>query len=153
MRYEAIVTEIHTLLQHMNIDIQDLSVYRDDDIDMLICSISLRFADAEIFLDEDETVLRAFSQIVRSLLVQTQNLKANILFDVNGRQCTFIEQAKEKARIAQERVLFFKKDYEFGYLSGYERMIIHAYLKKQAGIQTVSEGIGHERRLMIKHQG
>lgn len=152
MRYEAIVTEINTLLEQMNIDMKDLSVVRDDDIDMLICSLSLRFADAELFLEDNEAVLRSLSSIARLFLTKKQDLKANILFDVNHHQIDFINQAKEKARIAKERVEFFKKDYEFGYLSGYERMIIHSYLKKQKGIQTFSEGEGKDRRLIIKHQ-
>lgn len=152
MKYEALYKEIQMLFEMMNIETRDVSVVRDDDLDMLTCSISLKHVDAEIFFEENEQAFRDMATISRSLLEKKHGLKTNILFDINGKQMDFINQAKEKAKIAAERVNFFGKEYEFGYVNAYERMIIHSYLKNQAGIETISRGEGHERRLIVKKQ-
>lgn len=152
MKYESLTKEITTLIEMMNITIRDISVVRDSELDMLICSFSVKHIDSEIFFENEEQVFRDFGLLVRLFVQKKLGLKANILFDVNHRQLDFIEQAKEKARIASERVLFFNREYEFGYLSAYERMIIHSYLKKQPDIETISQGEGHDRRLIVKKQ-
>ncbi len=150
MKYEALHKEIEAVFLMMNCEPKQVDVYRDPELEMLICSVSLSHQDAEIFFEERESAFRDYSHIARILLEKKHSLSTNILFDINQRQLSFIKQAKEKAQIASERVEFFGKEYEFGYLNGYERMIVHAFLKNKKGIVTESHGEGSERRLVVK---
>jgi predicted RNA-binding protein Jag len=140
---------IAEVLEKMNI--QPVNVYfeHDPEIDMYVCSVYLDKNDSDLFHDNRKRVFRDFGHIIR-LLFQTQGKDYSILFDLNGVDVKHIRHTKEQAQIAAERVVFFGKDYTFGPLNSYDRMITHSFLKQYPGVETVSEGEGSDRRLTVK---
>jgi len=141
-----LITEV---LNGMNITPTDVYFEHDQEIDMFVCSINLGEEDTELFSENKKRVFRDVSHIIR-LLLRGVEVGQGILFDLNGVDIKHIRQTKEQAQIAAERVVFFAKDYEFGYLNSYDRMITHSFLKLYPGVITVSDGEGADRRLTVK---
>ena len=150
MDNEILIKETQTLLNMMGIYTKELSIYIDSDLDITIISLRLGKIETDFFVENYNKLLRDFSLILKILLKKKHHFYKNIIFDVNNENKKLIGLTKQKAEIVVERVKFFEKPYEFGYLNPYERMIIHTYVKKVKGIITESQGEGPNRRLSVK---
>jgi spoIIIJ-associated protein len=149
MNNDLLQKEIGCILELLNINYKEISFSHDNDLHLDIFSIRLG-KDREIFLAENNHILKSLSVIVRGILERKFHYFKDFILDINQEQKRFIEFTKEKASLALERVLFFNKSYEFGPLNSYERMIIHTFLKNKEGVSTESQGEGLERRLIVK---
>ncbi len=149
MNHDSIKKEISHILGFLNITYKELSYLYDEDLRLDIFSIRLG-KERDIFLENQQEVLRSFSFILKNILEKKFHYFKDFIIDINGQQKKFIDFTKEKAALAFERVIFFNKDYEFGPLNAYERMLIHSFLKNKKGIKTESFGEGIHRRLVVK---
>jgi spoIIIJ-associated protein len=70
--------------------------------------------------------------------------------DINNYQTKKNEELKNLARMAGQRVRYFKKEIELEPMSSYERRIIHATLTEYPDITTESAGEEPNRRVIIK---
>lgn len=152
MNPELLKNEVRSLLDMMGIPIKDISIILDKDLHLTIISLRVSGTEQELFEASHNELSRDFGLILALLLKKKHHYFKDIVVDINGVNKGFIDMAKSKAKIALERVQFFDKPYEFGYLNSYERMLIHSYLKKVPGITTVSEGEGGDRRLYVKKE-
>ena len=146
----TITTEAKMLLDMMGIHSKELSVSIDNDLQLTILSLRVSGTEQELFIQNFNELKRDFGLLFKELLKKKHHYYKDIIIDINGQDKKFINQTKEKASIAVERVQFFDKPYEFGYLNAYERMLIHTYLKNTPEIITESTGEGKDRRLNIK---
>ncbi|MCA9353088.1 hypothetical protein KC901_02800 [Patescibacteria group bacterium] len=152
MERELLITEVSQLLTMMGISVKEIRVIVDTDLHLTIMSLRMSGTEEELFTDNHGEVSRSLGYILKELLQKKHHFYKDIVIDINGKDKEFIDFTKEKASIAVERVQFFDKPYEFGYLNAYERMLIHTYLKNTPGLETVSEGEGKDRRLTVKKQ-
>jgi len=152
MNPDILKQETQTILEMMNIPYKEISVIIDTDLHITIVSLRISGIEQELFTENNNSLTRDFSLILKSFLQKKHHFYKDLTLDINGINKKFIDQTKQKAEIALERVQFFDKPYEFGYLNSYERMLIHSYLKNQSGIMTESQGEGRDRRLIIKKQ-
>ena len=142
--------ETQTLLDMMGIHAKDISIIVDTDLHITIISIRVSGTEEERFTENHNDLTRSLGLVLKGLIQKKYHYYKDIVIDINGENKKFIDQSKEKASIAVERVQFFDKPYEFGYLNAYERMLIHTYLKNTPEIITESSGEGKERRLTIR---
>ncbi|MCA9352149.1 hypothetical protein KC866_02045 [Patescibacteria group bacterium] len=152
MNAELITTEVSTLLTMMGVSFKEIRVVVDTDLHLHIVSIRMSGTEEELFTDNHSELSRSLGHLLKELLKKKHHFYKDIVIDINGKDKQFIDFTKEKASIAVERVQFFDKPYEFGYLNAYERMLIHTYLKNTPGLETISEGEGKDRRLTVKKQ-
>jgi len=149
MNQELLIQEAQKILEMLGIHSKEIKVVTDNDLHITILSLRLGGNETKLFTDNYNELKRDFSLILKILLQKKHQYK-DLVVDINGEDIKLIDLTKQKAQIALERVEFFNKPYEFGYLNGYERMLIHSYLKNTQNIVTESHGEGHERRLVIK---
>lgn len=152
MSPDILKKETETILGMMNISFKEVIIVIDNDIRLTIISIRVPGNEEELFTENHNILTRDLGTIIKQLLEKKYHFYKDVTIDINGNNRKFIEQAKQKAQIAVERVQFFDKPYEFGYLNSYERMLIHSYLKNVPNVITQSEGEGRDRRLIIKKQ-
>ena len=150
MEPDVLKKETQELLVMMGIHVKEVSIIIDTDLHITIISIRVSGIEEELFVEHNNTLSRDFGLILKELLKKKHHFYKDLVIDINGKNKQFIDMAKQKASIAVERVLFFDKPYEFGYLNAYERMLIHSYLKNIDTIITESHGEKHERRLVVK---
>ena len=145
---QEVQQEIKTLLSMMGINSKEIRVIHDHELSFLIISLRVG-ADTFLLRENNSELLRALSTLFPKLLQKKYFYFKEVLIDLNGDELKLLQHTKEKAAIALERVEFFDKPYEFGYLNSYERMIIHRYLKKHPHVVTESHGQGKDRRLRL----
>jgi len=150
MKQEILLEEISYFMKAFGIHTKEISLIVDNDIHIHIISLRIAGDKELLFTDNHNELLRDFTAIFRLYIQKKFSFYKDIIIDVNGIQKKHIDYTKEKAQIAVDRVLFFDKPYEFGYLNAYERMIIHTYLKKYPKLMSQSQGIGKERRLILQ---
>lgn len=139
--------EIETIFEFLAIPLISVKLEHDDEIGSAV--ITIQCSDNN---HSGHEFRRDFSMILRFLFERKHNINENFILDINGEQKKIIEFTKQKARIAAKRVRSFGKEYEFGPLSSYERMIVHSVIKQEPGVQTESRGEGNERRLFVTKQ-
>ena len=145
---ESIVQhEIEMIFNFLSIQLQSVHLDYDQDLDISLIIIK---CDPSDHIQREFN--RDFSLILRFLFERKHGVDENFILDINGEQRKTIESTKQKARIAAQRVRTFKKPYEFGPLSSYERMIVHSVLKQESGVETQSVGEGRDRRLFVKNK-
>lgn len=141
--------EIATVLNMMNIHYKEISTIIDNDLHLTIFNIRST-QDTYLFFDDQKQLLRDLNTILKQLFQKKYHYFKNCIIDVNLEEKKLIDFTKEKAALAHERVVFFDKPYEFGYLNSYERMIIHSFLKNKTDVITESTGEGRDRRLIVQ---
>jgi len=137
------------LLVYMNIHYKEITYSLDTDLQIHIFNIRTT-RDTHLFFDEKKTLLRDVNYLFKQVFQKKYHYYSNCIIDINNDERKNINLTKEKAILAVERVLFFDKPYEFGYINAYERMIIHSYLKNRKDILTESFGEELQRRLVIR---
>jgi len=142
--------ETEILLDMMGIHVKEVIIIQDLDLHITIISVRAGGNETELFRENNESVLRDFTLILKQLIEKKYHQYKDIIVDLNGENKKHLDLLKQQAQIAVERVEFFDKPYEFGYLNAYERMIIHSYLKNKKDIVTESYGERNERSLVIK---
>lgn len=150
MLNETLINEMKFFTDSLGIHTKDISVIIDSDIHMTIVSLRVGGDYETQFTENYNELLRDMGHIFKITLEKKYSFHRDIIIDINNVNKKLIDYTKEKAQIAIERVTFFDKPYEFGYLNAYERMIIHTYLKKYPDIISESKGLGKERRLELK---
>lgn len=150
MTKEQLVQEMKYFTDALGIHTKDISIIVDSDIHITIVSLRVAGNFEEQLTENHNELLRDLGNLFKQIIQKKYSYFKDLIVDVNNVNKKLIDYTKEKAQIAVERVLFFNKKYEFGYLNAYERMIIHTYLKKYPDIISESNGLGKERRLTLR---
>jgi predicted RNA-binding protein Jag len=130
---------IRTVFKPLTSSEPTINIEHDSDIDIELISITTE--DKQTLLENNSEVSHAISYLVKKMIEQ-QGLENNLVLNINNEQKKVIEETKQKAEIAYQRVLTYGKPYEFGFLNGFERMIIHSFLKDKTEVRTQSSGVG-----------
>lgn len=152
MNHEDLIQEITTFVNYLGIHTKEIKIIVDTDLHITFVSLRVGGNEELLFTENNNELLRDLGGIFKTLIQKKYSFYKDIIIDVNNINKKHVDYTKEKAQIAVDRVLFFDKPYEFGYLNAYERMIIHTYLKKFPHLVSESQGIGKERRLTLRKQ-
>lgn len=145
------LTEVHkeilTFFNYANLKEPRIDVVEDKEISLYV--VKIHTEEESLFLENNQELLFAFQSILKKIIQHSSPNAPDFVIDINEDQQKHINEAKQKAEIAYQRVVQYEKPYEFGYLNGFERMIIHSFLKEKNDVDTKSKGIGKERRLFV----
>jgi len=94
--------------------------------------------------------LYALDYLIRKLSEHSPDTLPRVLIDIHGYRVAKIKEIQDKARILAERARSFAYEVEMSPMSSYERLIVHATLAEEEGVETESRGEGRERRVVIK---
>ena len=124
----------------------------DDENGMLWCLIET--PDSGFMIGRDGDTLRSFNHLVQKILekeITPEENSPSIFIDINGYQKKRFENLKNIAHMMAERARYFKSNIEVDPMPAYERKIIHMFLEGAKNIKTESEGVGSNRRVVIKY--
>lgn len=122
-----------------------------------------------LFLNREGEALHALNYIARKLVEakmfpsnkrgeeteqQSPEIKhADILIDINDFHKKKIENIHAVVHMMAERARYFKSNVEIDPMTAFERRIAHEFLADASDLKTESEGVGPQRRVVIKHIG
>lgn len=132
---------------------------------------SIEVEDPRPFFDREGEAIFALNHLVRKMIEaksekkngrQGENIEGDkkeerpdygLIIDVNGFQKKRVENLKSMAHMMAERARYFKSNIEVNPMPAFERRIIHEFLSDATDLKTESEGIGRDRRVIIKYIG
>ncbi|MBP9668794.1 MAG: hypothetical protein KBE09_00705 [Candidatus Pacebacteria bacterium] len=95
--------------------------------------------------------LSALDMMAKKLLEKQGETMPHFVVDVDNYRTDHIVDIQQKATIMAERAKSFQYDVEMPPMSAYERLIVHATLQGVPQVKTESQGVGKERRLVIRY--
>ena len=105
--------------------------------------------DADLLLEINATLLHAFEHVLLKAIRLDDDHLRRIAFDCKDWRRTRICELQLMAQVAAERVIDTGQPFTLNPMNARERRIIHLALKDQPQVQTQSEGMGPERKVVI----
>jgi len=112
--------------------------------------VSIKTPDATLLIGPDGEHLRAFNSLAHRFVEKKYGEGVNFLVDVNGYHEERMEKVRQEARMHAQKVRLFKRDVALEPMSAYERLVVHELFADDPQIQTVSEGVGVSRHIVLK---
>lgn len=148
MKPDKIKNLLGSILEKMGIS-HDSIDESDSTEDMVKINITTK--ESGILIGSKGDTISALNHVVKKIASKGDE-KARVSIDVNG----YLEQStqvlRNKVFILTERAKSFKTDVEMEPMSPYERMMVHSFLAADPHIETKSEGVGKNRRVVIKYK-
>lgn len=115
--------------------------------------LTINTPETKLLIGPRGETLRALDLVVKKMLERSYGDERlpHFTIDVDGYRVGQIKEIQQRATIMAERAKSFQYDVEMPPMSAYERLIVHATLQGISGIKTESQGVGPERRLVIKY--
>lgn len=147
---EYIVHTLRTLLGHLAVVVNDISVENDDRLKSFRFVVST--PDSAILIGERGDRLLALNHLVKRIVErELEDKNVSFLVDVNNYQKNRIDDIRTKAHVLAERARYFKSSVEMDPMSSYERMIVHAEFTEIPDIATESSGYGKDRHVVLRY--
>jgi spoIIIJ-associated protein len=105
--------------------------------------------DADLLLEMNATLLRAFEHVLLKAIRLDEDHFRRIAFDCKDWRRTRIGELQLMAQVAAERVIDTGHPFTLNPMNARERRIVHLALKDRPQVQTQSEGMGPERKVVI----
>ena len=147
---EQITDTIRTLLGHLGVILNDISVETDERIKSFRFVVST--PDSAVLIGERGARLLALNHLVKRIIErELKDENISFLIDVNDYQKKRIDDIRIKAHMLAERARYFKSSVEMDPMYSYERMIVHAEFTEMPDIATESAGHGKDRHVVLKY--
>jgi spoIIIJ-associated protein len=105
--------------------------------------------DADLLLEMNATLLHAFEHVLLKAIRLDDDHLRRIAFDCKEWRRTRIGELQLMAQVAAERAIDTGQPFTLNPMNARERRIIHLALKDRPQVQTQSEGMGPERKVVI----
>lgn len=132
-----------------------IEVFKDKDIHAL--RFLIKTDEPNILIGHKGATLLALSHIIKRVVDKKfdDEEKERIYFivDINNYQGAKIEELKTSAHMLAQRAMYFKNSVQMDPLTAYERMIVHSLFSESKDFNTISEGDGENRRIVIQYVG
>ena len=124
-----------------------------EDAGMLWCSIAS--PDSHFLIGRDGETLKSLNHLVKKMIEKNagEDVARSLYVDINGYQKKRFDSLKTIAYMMAERARYFKSNIQVDPMPANERRIVHMFLENAKDIKTESEGMGRDRRVVIKYIG
>jgi len=110
-------------------------------------------ADTDLLLERNGALLDALEHVVLKAARLHDEHLGKISFDCKDFRRLRVEELRLTAQVAAERVTETGEPFTLSPMNPRERRIIHLALRDRPDLRTVSEGVGAERRVVIRPAG
>jgi spoIIIJ-associated protein len=106
--------------------------------------------DSDLLLEKNAALLNALEYVVLKAVRLEEDFFGKITFDCQDCRRLRAEELRLMAQVAAQRVVETGDPFALNPMSPRERRIIHLALREQPQVRTASEGVGPERRVVIR---
>jgi spoIIIJ-associated protein len=143
---KVVLKTVKEILKLLSITPEELSVTTKDDY----TQVKIITSESAALIGHHGENIASLQLIIRLIVYQKTGKWQKINLNVNDWQEKREEYLKNMASNFAQKVKFSGKEACLPLLSATERRIIHLYLADHPDVETVSEGEGSERRLIIR---
>ena len=137
---------LSVILKLMKIDFQDINTA------MLTGRLfaDIKSADSRFIIGKNGQTLDSLEFILNLMLNRDENTRVKVTLDIEGYRRRQEEKLQSLAQKAGDQVQKTGKPFKFDPMTAKERRIIHISLKNYPGVETLSEGEGMFRKVVVK---
>ena len=135
------------LLAHLG---QEGEVAVEEDQENQAVKVKIKTDNPGVLIGFHGKTLSAFQLILGLMVYRKLGEWQKIVVDVNGYREEQVERLKKIALNAAQKVKFSGQPVALSPMTSFERRIIHLALNDFAGVETVSEGEGSQRHVVIR---
>jgi spoIIIJ-associated protein len=150
MKIQEFLTQ---LCEHCGVDVSTTTITVEEDDEYIRVHLELTADDSGLFIGYHGETLEAIQRMLR-LVFQRAPEDKRIILNINQYREQREEKLTEMAIQAARQVLETGEEYAFDTtLGSHERFVIHSALsalEEFEGLESVSEGVGRDRRLHIR---
>jgi spoIIIJ-associated protein len=148
----ALESVLHAFIEHgpfkLTFSIQK-SIAEPEDSDAPEYTVDFSGPDADLLLEKNALLLHALEYVALKAIRFEEEQFRRIAFDCHDWRRTRLEELRLMAHVAAERVIEMGDPFTLNPMNPRERRIVHMALKDQPEVRTQSEGMGHERKVVI----
>ncbi|MBP7700895.1 KH domain-containing protein [Candidatus Woesebacteria bacterium] len=148
-----IKTFLAQLCEHCGLSEEEIKIETVETDEKIEIKLSVPEDDSGVFIGHHGDSIDSIQRILR-VIFQEESENKRIVLNINDYREKREDRLKDLTYSAANKVLETKEEYSFNsYLPAHERYIIHFTLaedEKFSELESVSEGIGRNRKLVIK---
>ena len=111
--------------------------------------VELAGADSDLLLERGGELLRSFEYLALEMLHLGREEHDQVIFDCRNFRSMRLNELREAAAVAAEKVRHTGAPYEFAPMTSRERRIVHLELREATDLRTESGGEGPRRHVVV----
>ena len=144
------LTQIKDIIEEIlrQMDFSGEVVMEDQDPEFLRANI--KSPEAAYLIGRGGEVLLALQEIIRAAVAKKISEPVRFIVDVNDYRQSHFALLKEMAQRTAHEVQETGQEQWLAPMNSYERRVVHLALKEIPGVKSESDGLGEERRIVIR---
>jgi predicted RNA-binding protein Jag len=147
----TIQTYLTQVCQHCGLREEDVTVSVEQDDTKVVVQLDVPKEDVGLFIGHRAETLASLQRMIR-IIFREEFAEKVVRLNINDYRKERVESLEDKTREIANEVVRSGREYVFPYLSSYERFVVHSLISSDEfpTLESVSEGEGKERRLVIR---
>ena len=137
---------LETLISYFNIENIEINEFTGNENELIF---DITGDDLSILIGKHGTTLDALQYLVTTYVYKKLDIRYPIVIDINGYKEKRFEKIESIAQNAAQKVVKFNKKVKLKPMSPYERRIVHMYLSDNKDVETISQGQGSSRYVIL----
>ena len=143
---------IKEILEKLNISIESINEEAIGETESTPIFM-VKTPDAYNLIGRDGVTIQSLNHIANRVAFAKNPDTKKFTVDVNNYYKESLEKIKQKARFAADRARSYKTKIELEPMNSFERLVVHSLFPEGGDIKTHSEGVGHDRRIVLVYTG
>ena len=140
------ITIIQDILKHFNVGEVVIDEYEGDEGELIL---DITGGDLAVMIGRHGNTLDALQTIFNSIIIRELGFRYPVVIDVEGYKSRQRQKLESIARSSANKAASQRRNINLHPMTPYERRIIHITLKDDDRVDTLSEGEGNARHVVI----
>ena len=140
------ITIIQDILKHFNVGEVVIDEYEGDEGELIL---DITGGDLAVMIGRHGNTLDALQTIFNSIIIRELGFRYPVVIDVEGYKSRQRQKLESIARSSANKAASQRRNINLHPMTPYERRIIHITLKDDDSVDTLSEGDGNARHVVI----
>ena len=140
------ITIIQDILKHFNVGEVVIDEYEGDEGELIL---DITGGDLSVMIGRHGNTLDALQTIFNSIIIRELGFRYPVVIDVEGYKSRQRQKLESIARSSANKAASQRRNINLHPMTPYERRIIHITLKDDDRVDTLSEGEGNARHVVI----
>lgn len=140
------ITIIQDILKHFNVGEVVIDEYEGDEGELIL---DITGGDLAVMIGRHGNTLDALQTIFNSIIIRELGFRYPVVIDVEGYKSRQRQKLESIARSSANKAASQRRNIKLHPMTPYERRIIHITLKDDDRVDTLSEGEGNARHVVI----
>lgn len=143
---DTAIAALHDILKYFNVGEYEIDEYEGDEGELIL---DITGGDLAVLIGRHGRTLDALQFLISSITSRKLGYRYPVVVDVEGYKGRQRQKLEAIANNAAEKALSQDRSVKLRPMTPYERRIVHLALRGNADVETISEGEGRARRVIV----